>query len=284
MQVADRNDRRKAVRLIALDLDGTLLDDDKRVPARNRAVLGEAASRGVVIALASGRMTDCISPTAEALGLDCPIIGYNGAMVRGTAGDGRPMLFHRPVEARYGRELVDYCRGRYLLNFYLDDVLYAEETPELRRFADLYSNQTGATYRFVPDLGVFADRESTKFIIVTDPAERDRLYDEWAPHWGKETNIVRTNPEYLEFMDRTIDKGVGLEALCGALDIGLDEAMALGDADNDAAMLAAAGIGVAMANASDLTKAAADVVSPLRYDEDAVAEAVERYVLGTPHA
>ncbi len=57
--------------------------------------------------------------------------------------------------------------------------------------------------------------------------------------------------------------------------------MALGDADNDAAMLAAAGIGVAMANASDLTRAAADVVSPLRYDEDAVADAVERYVLRT---
>ena len=119
------------IKLIALDIDGTLLNSQGEIPARNRDALLAALGQGVTVALASGRMTNCISPFADEMGLDCPIIGYNGGMVRGTKKDGRPEMFHRPLEVRYGRELIDYCRGRYMLNFYCDDVLYAEETAEL---------------------------------------------------------------------------------------------------------------------------------------------------------
>ena len=178
-----------SIRLIALDLDGTLLTDEKRVSPRNRAALAEAAARGVVVALASGRMTACIEPFARELGLDCPIIAYNGALVRGTEASGRPALLHRPLPARYGRELVDYCRGRYLLNFYLDDRLFAEDRGDLRRFAELYSSRTGAVYEFVPDLRELATAGPTKAIVVTDPPERERLHDEWAARWGDLANV-----------------------------------------------------------------------------------------------
>jgi hydroxymethylpyrimidine pyrophosphatase-like HAD family hydrolase len=90
---------------------------------------------------------------------------------------------------------------------------------------------------------------------------------------------VRTDPEYLEFMERGTDKGVALAGLCEALGSPVAQAMACGDGDNDAEMLAAAGLGVAMANASAATRAAADEVSPLTNLEDAVADAVERHVL-----
>ncbi len=267
------------IRLIALDLDGTLLDSWSEVPSRNRDALRTVVDKGVIIALASGRMTDCISPFADKIGLDCPIIGYNGGMARGTQGNGRPVLFHRPLEARYGRELIDYCRGRYMLNFYCDDVLYAEETAGLRKWADIYSTQTGAVYQFVPDLEPFAERDPTKLIVITDPAERDRLHDEWVPRWGKETTIVKTNPEYLEFMNLRTDKGTALEALCRALGIAIAETMALGDGDNDAPMLRTAGLGIAMANATSVSKKSASLVSELTNDDCAVADAVERYVM-----
>ncbi|MHC4253026.1 MAG: HAD family hydrolase, partial [Planctomycetota bacterium] len=125
----------KPIRLVALDLDGTLFDEEKKIPPRNRDALRAAADAGVVIALASGRMTDCIGPAADALGIDCPIIGYNGGLVRGKAADGRPVMFDRPLDARYGSELIDYCRGRYLLNFYDDDRLYAEDGGVMRRMS-----------------------------------------------------------------------------------------------------------------------------------------------------
>ncbi len=273
------------IRLIALDLDGTLLDSSGRVPERNRNALREAAMvrgerGGVVIALASGRMTDCITPFADALGLDCHIIAYNGGMARRCEAEGRQVVFHRPLEARYGSELIDFCRDRYMLNFYDDDKLYAQGAPELRRFAGIYSDQTGAVYNFVGDLGPFADRDPTKLILITDPPERDRLYDEWAARRGEETTIVKTNPEYLEFLNRDTDKGVALMALGETLGFSRDEIMALGDGDNDAQMLAAAGLGIAMANASPLSKRSAQLVSELTNDECAVAEALGRYVLG----
>ncbi len=273
------------IRLIALDLDGTLLDSSSHVPGRNRNALREAAGvrgerDGVVIALASGRMTDCITPSADALGLDCYIIAYNGGMTRRCEAEGRQVVFHRPLEARYGRELIDYCRDRYMLNFYDDDKLYAQGAPGLRRYADIYANQTGAVYHFVDDLAGLAEKEPTKLILITDPPERDRLHDEWAERWGAETTIVKTNPEYLEFLNRDTDKGVALMALGETLGFSREEIMALGDGDNDAPMLAAAGLGIAMANASPLSKKSAKLVSELTNDEFAVAEALEMHVLG----
>jgi len=225
------------IRLIALDLDGTLFNKDKTISPRNRSALRRASDAGVVIALASGRMTDCISPAADALGIDCPIIAYNGGMVRGLAADGRPVLFHRPLTARYCDELIDFCRGRYLLNVYYDDTLYAEEMPELRRFSEIYATRTGAVYEYVPDLGPFAGRDATKAVIIADPPERERLYEEWSPRWGDETTIVKTDPEYLEFMERGTDKGVALAGLCDSLGVPPEAAMACGDGDNDAEML-----------------------------------------------
>jgi Cof subfamily protein (haloacid dehalogenase superfamily) len=272
------------IRLIALDLDGTLLDGRGGVPERNREALRAAAARGVAVALASGRMTPSITPTAEALGLDCPIIAYNGGMARLSRAGGRRIIFHRPLDARHGRALIDYCRGRYLLNFYVDDVLYGEANPRLAGMMDLYSKQTGAHYEPVPDLGFLADREPTKALIVTTPAERERLYGEWTERWGGEVNIVKTNPEYLEFLHRDANKGVALVELARALGLARGETMAMGDGDNDAPMLAAAGLGIAVANASALAKKSAAEVSPLMNDECAVAEAVERYVLGRSDA
>jgi len=271
--------KHRPIRLIALDLDGTLFGEDKTISPRNRNVLRRASDMGVTIALASGRMTDCISPAADALGIDCPIIAYNGGMARGFAADGRPILFHRPLEARYGDELIDFCRGRYLLNIYHDDRLYAEETPELRRFSEIYSTRTGAVYEYVPGLGPFAGRDPTKAIIIADHPERERLYEEWSLRWGDETTIVKTDPEYLEFMERGTDKGRALVGLCEALGVPPEAAMACGDGDNDAEMLAAAGLGVAMANSTPRTLAAADEVSSLTNAQDAVADAVERHVL-----
>ena len=270
---------RAPVRLIALDLDGTLLDSSGRIPERNREALREAASRGIAIALASGRMTDCITPTADALGVDCSIIAYNGGMARRSEADGRAVVFHRPLQARYGRALIDYCRGRHLLNFYHDDKLYAQSTPELRRFAEFYTSQTGAVYSFVDDLARFTDLEPTKLILVTDPPRRDELYEELVVKWGDEMTAVKTNPEYLEFLNRETDKGVALRALGDALGLSMSEIMALGDGDNDAQMLGVAGLGIAMANASELSKRSARLVSDLTNDECAVAAALDRYVL-----
>lgn len=266
------------VKLIALDLDGTLLDETGRIPPANARALRAWAERGVIIALSSGRMTDCIAPTAAALGIDCPIVAYNGAMVRDRISACRRMIFHGPIEPEYGDYLIDYCaERRFLLNYYLDDVLYAEGNPSLRRFADLYAAQTGAQYHFLENLQCLKGHAPTKLILLADPVHPDPLrtrngqYGYLRTILGDAVSMVRTNPEYLEFLRLGVNKGVGLEYLAGAYGIPREEVVAFGDGENDREMLTYAGLGVAPANATESVREAADIVLPWTNSEAAVA-------------
>ena len=268
------------IRLIALDLDGTLLDSSLAIPRENRAALARAAAEGIRIVLASGRMTSCMEKFADQADLDGPVISYNGAMVRGARSAGRPLIFSRPLPSPAADDLVDLCAARRLfLNYYLDDALYAVDDPRLRRFADLYADRTGAVYRLVGSLAPFKGGEPSKLLIVADPPARDGLYDELAPAWRERGTLLKTNPEYLEFLNRRTDKGEALAALARHLGIRREQVAAVGDGDNDASMLRAAGVGVALANATAAAKAASERVTHSDHDHGGAAEAIE-FLLG----
>ena len=273
--------------LLALDLDGTLLDDAGRISAEDAAALGRFAAGGGLVVLASGRMTDNIRPFYEPLGLDGPTIAYNGARVRDRAARGLESILHVPLPARYADELLDYTLAEHFhLNYYYEEKLYARDDPSLRPYAEFYSRQTGAVYHFLPDLDRFRGGEPTKLLIVTDPSlpdrpdprRRDELYAIWEARWGREVTVMRTNPEYLEFFHRDAGKGRALEALAAHYGLAREEVMAFGDSYNDISMLEWAGCGIAVANARPAVKAAADWVSPLTNNESAVADALGRWV------
>jgi hypothetical protein len=264
-------------RLVALDLDGTLLNDDGAISPEDAAALARFAQSGGIVVLASGRMVENIWPSYDALGLDGPTIAYNGAVVRGPRPEGGGVILHTPLPARYADALIDYAREERLqLNYYLEGRLYARDDPALRRYADLYSRQTGAVFHFLPDLEQFRGCDPTKALIVTDPPHRDALYEVWQARWGAEATVVRTNPEYLEFLHRDAGKGRALEAVARHYGIPQSLTLAFGDSYNDISMLEWAGCGIAVANATPEVKAAADWVSPLTNNESAVAEALRR--------
>lgn len=275
-------------RLIALDLDGTLLDDRGEVSPEDREALRRFAQAGGIVVLASGRMTDNIRPFCDSLGLDGPTIGYNGALAREARSEGGRAIMESALPARYADELIDYTRRERLhLNYYYQEKLFAQHDPALRRYADLYSRQTGAVFHFLPDLGLLRGKEPTKLIIVTDPTlldrpdprHRDELYQVWQARWGSEVTVMRTNPEYLEFYHREASKGAALAAVAAHYRVDRGLTLALGDGHNDAPMLKWAGCGVAVANAQDDVKAVADWVSPLTNNESAVADAIRRLVV-----
>jgi len=268
------------IRLIALDVDGTLLDDRKELPPANRETLREAASRGVRVAIASGRMTPTIEPIERMLEIDCAIIAYNGGKVVSTRAEGRRCLQHLPLPAEFAEMLIRFSQERdYLLNFYLDDALYADDSPRRAEFMAIYSGRTGARYRLT-DHRRFVGVAPTKVILLAEPSERDRLFDEFTAKYGQQVNITKSDPEYLEFMARGVDKGTALPVLAAHYGLRPEEVMAVGDADNDLLLLTEAGLGVAVANARDRVKAVAHRVTRRTNNEGAVAEAVERWVLG----
>jgi hypothetical protein len=269
----------KNVGLIAVDLDGTLLDDRKAIHPDNVHALREAHRRGIHVAICSGRMVPRIEPIVDCLGVDCAIIAYNGGKVVGRQADGRRTVLHQPLPADVADRFVRYSRDRgLLLNFYLEDVLYAEDGVERRRFMSIYSGRTGAEYQLT-DLTRFAGLQPTKLILLADPEERDRLHGQFSAELGGQASISKSDPEYLEVMAPGVTKGSTLPVLARHLGLTTDEVLAIGDADNDKEMIQAAGVGVAVANAVPEVRSIAGVVTERDNNQGAVAEAVWRFAL-----
>ena len=270
----------KKIKLIAVDLDGTLLDDAKGLPDVNREALQEAASRGIIIVIASGRMTPRIEPIEDLLGIDCVLIAYNGGKVLAPRREGRATILHKPLPAPVAEIFIRYSQEKgYLLNFYHDERLYAEDGPSRRPFMDLYTSRTGAPFHVEKDLKRFIGVSPTKLILLASPEETDRLRVEFSEKLKSLAFITKSEPEYLEIMAPGVNKGSAVKFIAGHYGLGMDEVLALGDADNDMCMLAAAGWGVAVANAAPHVRKAARAVTDRTNNEGGVAEALRRWVL-----
>jgi Cof subfamily protein (haloacid dehalogenase superfamily) len=266
--------------MIALDLDGTLLKSNASVSSRNRKALQAAHKNGIEIVLASGRMTPAMEDAAAQLGFDVHLVSYNGAAVCSQHAHKRERLFHQPLPAAVAKDLFQVARERRLqVNFYHNDVIVSEDAPHLRPHIDVYRSRTQSPFRFVDRLDDYLHESPTKMLFVVDPAIRNPLSEELARSFGQRATIVRTDPEYLEFLDPAIDKGRGVERLAAMLNIPMQAIMAMGDGENDVTMLRSVGFGVSVANAGAPAKSAAKSVTQNDHNNDAVAEAIERWVL-----
>lgn len=266
--------------MIALDLDGTLLCHDKTIGARTREALHRAQQLGVEVVLASGRMTPAMEETAERLGLDCYFVSYNGGAVVSKKRDGRTRLLHQPLAPDVSRDLYAFARARrFQLNFYHEDVVISEDGPHLRPWIEIYRSRTNSPFRFVESIEAYLHHPPTKLLFVVEPSIRNGLEQELTPHFGPRATIVRTDPEYLEFLNPDVDKGRGVIRLAQTLGIKPEEIMAVGDGDNDISMLQLSGWGVAMKNAGPGCRAAADAIVEFDCNNDGVGRAVERWVL-----
>ena len=270
------------IQLIALDIDGTLLDDEKRLPEANRAAVRAAHDAGIRIAIASGRMTPRIEPVEELLDLDCTVIAYNGAKVVSPRSEGRQTLVHQPVTADVASFFIDFAAQHgYPLNFYDQDRLYAQSGASRQDLIDLYARRTGATYHYRDDLAAFRGTEPTKLILLADPPDCDQLVADLGAELGDRTCLTKSEPEYLEVTATGVDKGSALKHLASRLGIPIENTLAMGDADNDLTLVEAAGLGVAVANANSNVRAVASKVTDADNNAGAVAEAIERWALGS---
>ncbi|MBI2302119.1 MAG: HAD family phosphatase [Armatimonadetes bacterium] len=247
--------------LVAFDLDGTLLNAAKQITPRTLAAVRALVDAGVIVVVASGRMyRSSIKPQALELGLDTPVIAYNGALIMDPRDD--TVLFERPVPPELARPVIDYAAERDLhLQCYFDDTLYCRRvTPWL----ELYIRRTHAEPVVREDLYDWArERASTKLLIVDEVGDR--------------MVVAISEPEYVEFTDPGATKGEALRRVCAWHGIDPADSAAFGDSGNDLPLLEAAGYRVAPANARPAVLAVADEVCP-HHDEDGVAQALERWL------
>lgn len=261
-------------RLAALDLDGTLLNDDHVVTDRNCEALRRLSNQGVAVVLVSGRMHQSILPISNQIGLENPIISYNGGMVKHAKT--AEIFYHTPIAGAMAMELVEYAETLGVhLNFCLDDQLYIKEK---NQWSELYEYRTGVVATAVGDLRQLAGGEPTKMQLIDTPEKIDQLLIECKNAFGERLYVTRTQAEYIEFMNPEVSKGPALTALAGKLNISMDDVVAFGDGYNDESMMRVAGFSVGMGNCVDEIRACADYITETNH-ADGVALAIERLLL-----
>ena len=261
-------------RLAALDLDGTLLNDEHAVTDRSCEALQKLSTQGVVVVLISGRMHRAILPISNQIGLENPIISYNGGMVKHPQTE--EVMHHTPIPTVEATALVEFADRKGLhLNFCLNDQLFIKEH---NQWSELYERRTGVSATALGDLHKLDGREPTKMQILDTPKKIDLLLTECKTEFGDRLYVTRTQVEYIEFMNPQVSKGRALQALADQLDIPNNLIVAFGDGYNDESMMQIAGFSVAMGNSVDEIKAIADYTTDTNQN-DGVALAVEQLLL-----
>ena len=261
------------IRCIAIDLDDTLLRSDLTISPEDKSAIRRAIKEGIKVLLASGRMVQSMRPYVRELGLDVPVIAYNGAIIQ-EAISGK-ILYHRPVPPEEARRLVPIFREAGIhLNAYINDELYMDELTE---WGQKYAANAGVTPHPVGDLCRYLEEPSHKLLAVGEAERINWIQDRLRNEFGDRLQFVKSKPTYLEILAPGVSKGAALRELATGWGLSRNEVMAIGDAPNDLSMVAWAGAGVAIGNGVPEVKEKA-VLVVADHDHNGVAEALDKLV------
>ncbi|GGD76518.1 Cof-type HAD-IIB family hydrolase [Paenibacillus nasutitermitis] len=261
-------------KLIAIDVDDTLLTDDLVVTPGTKEALAAAIEKGVFVTLATGRMFPSAKKIAMQIGFNVPIITYQGSLVKTLIDE--QVLYERSVPKDAAQQLFDFCEARKLhLQLYINDILYVQEDNEKARG---YSGLSKIPFVVEPDFNKLIDQPSTKMLIIDDPAYLDEIALELTPLIGDRVHITKSKAHYLEFMHKEGTKGHAIAFMAEHIGCTLDDVIAIGDSWNDHEMIEAAGLGVAMGNALPKLKEMAQYVASSN-NEEGVREVIEKFIL-----
>jgi Cof subfamily protein (haloacid dehalogenase superfamily) len=263
-----------SVRAVASDLDGTLLDGHTFEPsARTVAAIAAAEACGIRVILATGRMFQSARRIAAMLDVHGPIICYQGGLVADI--DTGEVLLHQPLEVPLACEILR-ALGPHArtTNAYVDDELYVSEAnPEALRYAEI----AGVELHVVGDLADWLERPTTKLVTVGEQSWLDPLRDEMQARFGDRAFVAKSLPIFLEFAAPQVSKSAAMSFLGERFGFTAEQCVAFGDGENDRDLLAWAGLGVCVANASERLRGEADCVVPAVTD-DGVARFLEQVV------
>ena len=273
-------EKKLPVKLIALDLDDTLLNDSREISDENVHVLRRAASLGIYVVLCSGRAEDAILPFVRRLDLAGTqsgryIIAVNGCSIFDM--HKRERIYNKKVPAdvllyadRMAREMGYYSE------VYGPDVIYAEKSTEWTR---LDSEMCGVRLEIVEDYENFLRQGFVKMLIAGEPEKLQVLQKKLRDGLGTCASIFVSKPYFLEVLPANCGKGQAVNFLADHLGISRKETIGFGDSMNDEDMIRECGYGVAMCNGFEEIKDIADFVTEKTNDENGVGDFLKKYVL-----
>ncbi|MBR1536820.1 MAG: HAD family phosphatase [Treponema sp.] len=268
------------VKLIALDLDDTLLNDERQITDGNVAALQECADRGIYVVLCSGRAEDAILPFVRRLEIAGKeagrfIIAINGCSIFDM--HKRQQIFCRKVESDILIKTNEIAESfGYKSEVYTPDTIYYAEENEWTR---LDVDMCGLKGQKVENYGDFIKKGFTKMLVPGKPEDLQKLQEILRKEFGERAVIFTSKPYFLEILPPNCGKGEAVTWLSKELGFGVEKTLGFGDSMNDESLIRMAGFGVAMTNGRAEIKKIADFVTEADNNNDGIAKFLQKYVL-----
>ncbi|MDR2483716.1 MAG: Cof-type HAD-IIB family hydrolase [Treponema sp.] len=267
------------IRMLALDLDDSLLRSDLTISFRTRNAIKRAEAAGIVTVLASGRIPAAMEQFSRLLGMHKRpgyLICNNGTMVQESHTGN--IVYDVRIPSRTALIAYDLADAEgFPVQIYENDVMYVSRSNE---FADYDQRLTGLRQVVLENFRAMAASGCYKLLIPGDPMLLRPLEDLLRTYIGQEVTLFTSKPYFLEILPPNTDKGTALAWVAAKMGIGREAVLAIGDSMNDEAMLKWAGVGVAMVNGDERIKGIAGMVTDKSNDDDGIADVIERYLLG----
>jgi len=264
-------------RMIALDIDGTLTNSAKEIPAPTLQALLDIQEKGCKVVLASGRPTPGMKHLARMLRLDkygSYILSYNGGEI--TECRTNRVIYRKTLPREIVPEIFAFAKANHVgLLTYTDDCIITGT--RIDRFMENESKINGLPIKYVPDFAQYIDFDINKCLLTAEPGYLAAIEIRLKELYGNTHNIYRSEPYFLEFMPQNIDKAYGLNILLSNIGITREQLITCGDGFNDITMIEYAGLGVAMANAQEQVKTAADYITASN-DNNGILHVIEKFI------
>lgn len=269
-----------SIKLIAIDIDGTLLNSDRKITTKVKEVLQRANANGINIVLCTGRPLPGVQELLKELDLfgeNDYVITYNGALVQATKSKEIISQHTLSYDDFLEIELMARKVGSHLHT--IDDTTIYTANRDISSFTvhEAFLVNMPLKYRTVEEMT--PELKIIKMMMIDEATILDQAIDKIPERFKEKYTTVKSTEFYYEILNKHASKGIALKELANHLGIAQAETMAIGDNENDLSMIDYAGIGVAMGNATESVKLAADVHTS-SHDEDGVAHVIEKYVLG----
>jgi len=264
------------LKILALDLDDTLLRSDLTISYRTRHAIKQAIEMGVTVVLASGRIHAATDHFARLLGLHKRpgyLICSNGALILETHTGN--IVHEAKLDKKTLMAVCDIAEAEgFALQMYDDDIIYVSRQNE---YSNIDQRATGLRQVVVENFREMVGDGCYKLIIPGVPEFIKHAETIIRTYLGQSLTLFTSQPYFLELTPKGTDKGTALAKVASILNVKQSETIAIGDSMNDEAMIRWAGIGVAMVNGDERIKSIADFVTERTNDEDGVADVIEKY-------
>lgn len=263
-----------AYKLIATDMDGTLLTSKDEISHETICAIKAAIDKGVVFTLSTGRPLQGVKKYIAQLGLDCPVITYNGAVIaHSKTGE---ILFSQNMDVAEAEKVYAKAVEKGVMFIvWSQNKLYASEISDKTHF---YEGITNTTAELLTDFNRVLQQGITKMLWYDNPEVLEQYISQLKDENFQHTTFTKSRAYFLEFFSNKVSKAVAMEKLGEYYGIKQEEMIAIGDQTNDLPMIEYAGLGVAMANAVDKVKEAADYIT-LSNNDAGVAHTINKFIL-----